>query len=374
MRKLLLTALVLAAGLTAGSSAADKSATRWRTLDVGGETILVGTPSWYSPTRNPELPLVISPHARGGSAAKNAVRWGNLPGSRGFIVVAPSLRGRVLDERRTWGYPPAMKRLVDSPAIARRLLPWLRWDAHRVYAAGFSMGGQESLLALARRPDLFAAVSVADSVTDFLRRWYEFPLSRLTRAEQPKATLELGGTPARVPWLYRRRSPAAFPRTIAFSGVPVQIWWNPEEDVVVHQQTTQSGKLSRMLQRLGAPVTPVVHHEPHGSVFRSGSSLGEIVDFLLAHRRSGPPARGFSYVSWQRSAQVWGWRFRSGDVGHRFWRIDAATAHGFRSSSSSWLEVDVPSWPTATIIDGRRTTIRSHVLRVRPGRHVVSFS
>ncbi len=221
------------------------------------------------------------------------------------------------------------------------------------------MGGQESLLALARRPDVFAAVSVADSVTDFLRRWYEFPRSPLARTEQPKATRELGGTPARVPWLYQRRSPATFARTIAFSGVPLQLWWNPNEQVVINQGTTQSGGFARLLLRLNpdSPVDPVVHREPHGWVFRAENALPKIVDFLLEHRRERPSA--FSYLSWLRSATVWGWRFRSGPVGHGFWRVDGVSAAAFRSASPSWLEVSPP---------GGRT------IRLAPGRHVVRLA
>lgn len=341
------------------TSTASETQTRWRVLHYAGGTLLVGTPSWYSPQRHPALPLVISPHARGGDPSKNAKRWGDLPGRRELIVLDPSLKGRVLGESRAWGYPPAIATLLRTPQIARRLLPWLRWDPDRVYAAGFSMGGQESLLALARRPDLFAAVSVADSVTDFVRRWYEFPRSPLASTEQPKATKEFGGTPARVPWLYRRRSPVTFARTVAFSGVPVQLWWNPNEQVVINQGTTQSGAFARLLERLNpdAPVDPVVHHEPHGWVFRAENDLPKIVDFLLAHRRQGPPAGGFSYVSWLRSARVWGWSFRSGDVGHGFWRINAANREGFRSSSPSWLTVTPPGG--------------SGPIRLAPGSHVV---
>jgi hypothetical protein len=180
-------------------------------------------------------------------------------------------------------------------------------------------------------------------VTNFYRRWSEFPLSPLTRAEQAKATRELGGTPAHVGWLYLRRSPVTFARTIAFSGVPLQIWWNPHEDVVVHQATTQSGAFVRLLRRLNpeAPVDPVVHERPHGEVFRSSGSLPDIVDFLLAHRRSPAPA-GFSYRSWQPNVRVWDWSFRSGDVGRGFWRIQNASEHGFQVWSPSWLVVTPP--------------------------------
>lgn len=358
MTKLFQLCLIALALAVVPASGASGTQTRWRILHYRGEAFLVGTPSWYSPQRNPALPLVISPHARGGDPSKNARRWGDLPGRRELIVLDPALKGRVLGESRAWGYPPAIATLVRAPQIAHRLLPWLRWDPDRVYATGFSMGGQESLLALARRPDLFAAVSVADSVTDFLRRWYEFPRSPLARTEQPKATKELGGTPARVPWLYRRRSPAAFARTIAFSGVPVQLWWNPDEQVVINQATTQSGAFSRLLLQLNpdAPIDPIVHHEPHGWVFRAENDLPQIVNFLLAHRRQHPSQ--FSYVSWLRSATVWGWRVRSGPVGHGFWRIDNATAGGFDTSSPSWLEVSLPG--------GRP-------IRLPPGRHSVVF-
>jgi dienelactone hydrolase len=359
VRSLRLTAAAAVLGclLAASATPAGTPSTRWRLVADGLE---VGTPAWYSPERNPPLPVVVSPHARGGDPAKNARRWGDLPGRKGIIVLAPTLKGRVLGETRAWGYPPAIAKLVATPTAAKRALPWLRWDSARVYLAGFSMGGQESLLALARAPDRFAAVAVADSVTDFYRRWYEFPLSPLTRAEQAKATREVGGTPARVGWLYRRRSPAAFARTIAFSGVPLQIWWNPHEDVVVHQGTTQSAGFVRLLRRLNpaAPVDAVVHDRPHGEVFRSSTSLPAIVDFLLAHERLPAPSAGFSYRSWQRSARVWGWSFRSGDVGRRFWRIDSASAHGFHVTTPATLAVTPP---------GRRT------MTFPPGRHLVSF-
>jgi pimeloyl-ACP methyl ester carboxylesterase len=354
--RLIIAAALLGCVLAGSAAPANTEATRWRVLPGH---LLMGAPAWYSPDRNPPLPLVLSPHARGGDPEKNARRWGDLPGRKGLIVLIPALKGRVLGETRAWGYPPAIAKLLDAPEAARRALPWLRWDADRVYAAGFSMGGQESLLALARRPDLFAAVAVADSVTDFVRRWSEFPLSPLTRAEQAKATLELGGTPAQVGWLYERRSPAQFARTIAFSGVPLQIWWNPHENVVVHQGTTQSAGFVRLLRRLNpdAPVEPVVHSRPHGHVFRSSASLPEIVDFLLAHRRKGPPAAGFSYRSWLPRARIWGWSFRSGDVGHGFWRIQDASTHGFQAWSSSWLVVTPPGMRPLRLSPGHVSVI-----------------
>src|SRR5689334_21491520 len=48
---------------------------------------LVVLPAWYGPDRAPSIPLVISPHGRGGTARGNAAYWGNLPALGPFAVV-----------------------------------------------------------------------------------------------------------------------------------------------------------------------------------------------------------------------------------------------------------------------------------------------
>ena len=78
---------------------------------------------------------------------------------------------------RSWAWPPDIAEMAALPRILRRRIPYLRYDPNRVYAAGDSMGGQETLMLVARQPDLFAAAVAADPVTNFVRRWYEFPVS-----------------------------------------------------------------------------------------------------------------------------------------------------------------------------------------------------
>ena len=166
------------------------------------------------------------------------------------------------------------------------------------------MGGQESLLALARRPDLFAAVAVADSVTDFYRRWFEFPLSPLTRAEQAKATRELGGTPAQVGWLYQRRSPARFVRTVAFSAVPTADLVEPPRG----RRRASGNDPERRVRAAAAPAESGCAGRsgcPFASA-RRGFPLDDLapsmVDFLLSHRRGGPPDSGSRTFLATRSA------------------------------------------------------------------------
>src|SRR6266700_5449734 len=50
-------------------------------------------PASYGPGNNPPLPLVISPHGRGGSGRVNAQYWGNLPAVGGFAVINPDGMG-----------------------------------------------------------------------------------------------------------------------------------------------------------------------------------------------------------------------------------------------------------------------------------------
>src|SRR5215203_1607729 len=110
---------------------------------VRSATVLL--PRWYGPRRNPPLPLVISPHGRGGTGAANARLWGNLPAIGRFAVVNPDGQGTRL-QRFSWGAPGQIDDLARMPMLVRRALPWLKIDTSRIYAFGGSMGGQETLL------------------------------------------------------------------------------------------------------------------------------------------------------------------------------------------------------------------------------------
>ena len=374
------TIIVALAGVFASGAAARlvaRPGTRLVRLDleqaVGAPgRVVVALPSWYSPERNPSLPLVISPAGRGGTALGNARRFGDLPGRLGFVVLSADLPGRLF-LRRAWAAPTEIAELSRLPELVARALPYLRFDPDRIYAAGDSMGGQEALILLARRPDLLAAVVAADPVTDFLLRWYAFPFSENSRGDQELATREVGATPDAAPWLYLRRSPDQFAPTIAFAGVPARIWWSTADEVVIGQAMEQAGPFVRRLRRLNprAPVSQVVTHGRHGQSFFAANRLPAMMRFLLSHRRHDPPAAGFSYVSWLPSATVWGWRFQAGSVRHGFWRVDGVRASGFATSSPVELLVRPPDMPGRAFVDGRRVAAMGGTVVVPAGHHVV---
>ena len=256
-------------------------------------TAYVLLPNWYGPGRNPELPLVISPHGRGVDGLMNARLWGNLPGIGGFAVVSPDGHGRLLG-RFSWGAAGQIADLARMPAIVSEALPWLRVDRSRVYAAGGSMGGQETLLLVARHPKLLAGAIAIDSLVDFTRQYGNFPhLSRGCNAKcervwgGPKgerlqwlARREVGGSPATAPAAYAERSPLSFAREIAASGVPLQLWWSRADKVVVDPHL-QTGRLATAIRshRPDAPLFERKGSWVHTAVMRADSLLPQ----MLAH-------------------------------------------------------------------------------------------
>lgn len=211
---------------------------------------VVVLPSRFGPASPPPpLPLVISPHGRGVRAITNARLWRELPGRGDFAVVCPGGMGRRLP-LHSWGFRGQIEDLARMPAILRAKRPWLRIDTSRIYAVGGSMGGHETLLLLGRHPRLLAGAVAFDSVTDFALRYQQFARSPRGTRLQALARLEVGGTPRTNRDAYVLRSPRNWLRTIARSGVPLQLWWSDADEIVIDQRT-QSGRFYEELLELG---------------------------------------------------------------------------------------------------------------------------
>ena len=242
-------------------------------------------PSWYGPHRHPAIPLIISPHGRGIGGRQNAELWGSLPAAGPFAVVNPDGQGRVLG-RYSWGSWGQVEDLARMPEIVTATLPWLRIDRRRIFAYGGSMGGQETLLLVARHPHLLAGAAVFDAVTDFARQYRMFPHltcdsscrrrweGSMGRGLQHLAREEVGGTPSSAPLSFRLRSPLTYARALASSCVPMQFWWS-NADRIVRDQREQTGKLFWEIRRLNpdAPVEEFVGFWIHSAEMRARTLL-----------------------------------------------------------------------------------------------------
>ena len=226
-------------------------------------------PSTYRPGANPPLPLIISPHGRALTGKVNAAIWGNLPARGPFAVVNPDARGRKLPGH-SWGYRGHIDDLARMPRILQRAIPWLKIDRRQIYAFGGSMGGQETLLLVARYPRLLAGAAAFDGVADFALQYRNFrrlscggPCRRLWGGPigpglRRLARKEVGGAPHKTPKAWARRSPLTYSRQIAASCVPLQLWWSVADRIVLDQHR-QSGRLFYELRRLN-PLAPVEAH------------------------------------------------------------------------------------------------------------------
>ena len=185
-------------------------------------------PAWYGPDNNPPLPVVVSPHGRGATGRSNAAFFGRLPAVGQFVVISPDGMGERLPNF-SYGAPGQIDDLARMPEFASRALPWLRIDRRRVYAIGSSMGGQETLLLVARHGDLLAGAAALDSVTDLARRYRQIPelpcsSSCLARWGMPYGSVlqstmarEVGGSPDEAAAAYAERSSLSQAREILAS-------------------------------------------------------------------------------------------------------------------------------------------------------------
>jgi pimeloyl-ACP methyl ester carboxylesterase len=192
------------------------------------------------------IPLVISPHGRGVGAGTNADLWGDLPGEGEFAVINPSGEGR-RTHFFSWGDPGEIDDLARMPAIAEA--HGVNVDPSRIYAFGGSMGGQETLLLVARYPHLLAGAAAFDPATDLARRYRDFATLPGGRSLQRLARREVGGTPTLDPRAYALRSPDHFVRQIAFSGVPLQLYWS-RRDRIIADQVSETGALAAEVREL----------------------------------------------------------------------------------------------------------------------------
>jgi pimeloyl-ACP methyl ester carboxylesterase len=196
------------------------------------------------------VPLIISPHGRGVSARRNTAFWGNLPTEGDFAVVCPAGQGRRLEDY-SWGDPGQIADLARMPEIVKTY--GVNVNLHRVYAFGGSMGGQESLLLAAEYPQVLAGVAAFDPATDMSRRYRDFASLKNGGFLRRLARVEIGGTPTTDPSAYALRSPDHYAEQLAFSNVPLQIYWSVRDQIITDQRY-EAGALADRIRDLNPDV------------------------------------------------------------------------------------------------------------------------
>jgi pimeloyl-ACP methyl ester carboxylesterase len=218
------------------------------------------------------LPLVVVPHAAGWTGEMTADLWKDAPIRHGVIAVFPFGHSRRLDLRSL----ASRGQMLDLAALPGEIeCAGLRVDSQRIYASGISMGGMEGLVLAGQHPDLLAAVVSFNGGID-LSAWDRDCAPDVAE----RMAFEIGGTPDELPEEYAARSPISY--ADAISRVPVLMYWDPNDEIVQHQEEKQSGALHRLVmeKRSDAPMTVRRHERGHTYV-----NPGIALKWLLTHTR-----------------------------------------------------------------------------------------
>jgi pimeloyl-ACP methyl ester carboxylesterase len=325
-------------------------------------TAVVVLPRDYVPGAAAEaLPCVVEARGRNFSAASHARCWEDLPSTRGFIVICADSSGR-RDPANSWGVAGQIDDLADLPAVVEASIPWVKIDRQRLYVVGPSMGGTEALTAIALHPDVFAAGISVDGVADLAARYREYGLvDRLDDRRLMRA--EIGGTPRQVPFKYAVRSPSHYAGTLALCGVPLTIWWSADDKLVIHQATTQTGKLYERIRTLSpdSPVTQRIGTGSHSTMLLADPAAA--VDYLCPAgiwrtRPQGPPGK-WVFKESRPLTHVWGYTVTAPRGLTRFYRL-SVNMNRLMVDAPARLSISVPyagAGPASVVINGASTTV-----------------
>jgi dipeptidyl aminopeptidase/acylaminoacyl peptidase len=177
--------------------------------------------AWYLPAAYGPVPQPAVVWAHGGPSAQTYDAWNpdlQSISQSGFAVLAPNYRGST-------GYGTEFRNmnlsdlgggdLEDVVAGAKWLAKQREIDKSKIAIFGRSYGGYMTLMALTKRPEVFAAGVALVPVTDWLEL-YELDDAALRKSDEEL----FGGPPEKKGELYRDRSPINFVSNIR---VPVLI-------------------------------------------------------------------------------------------------------------------------------------------------------
>ncbi|RME80709.1 MAG: alpha/beta fold hydrolase, partial [Caldilineae bacterium] len=168
-----------------------------------------------SPTApsTPKRPLLLLFHGwNGGPYDPFMTDYTNAVVDRDWFAVSPQQRGNMPHGQAL----ASLRTQHDAILLINYMLAHYPIDRDRIYVGGFSMGGMAAGTLAAKYPDIFAAAVTHEAITD-LRDWYY----EQNEFRQTQIVTETTGTPAEVPFEYRRRSPLELARNL--SNLPLAI-------------------------------------------------------------------------------------------------------------------------------------------------------
>ena len=233
----------------------------------------VALPRDLDPANNPAVPLIISPYGRGITGRANLNFWGDLPARGRFAVISPEGTGGCCRSTRGAG---AADRRSREHAVRRQGNAAVASDQASQRLCGGRQHGrpEDALLVLLQHPSRRAPPHspLSPRVPHFAPH-NPFLQSCSVRSGRSESCRRL-------------RAPQSDQlRAIAFSRLPLQMFWSTADEVVLDQRTTRPRSSNRIKElNPAAAVTGVAGSWSH--------SAGMAVNLPRALQHFGLPPPG----------------------------------------------------------------------------------
>lgn len=226
--------------------------------DYTSRELLLSLPLDYD--NNKKYPLIISPHPFGWSNFENYAHgtpdlvypfkgWMGISCKYNVIISLPLGHGRCF-EKISLAWEAQMQDISEIPLILDRIN--IKIKMGKIYICGLSMGGMESLVAMALFPELFKAGFTFNALVD-LAEWYNDIINGygseklLTTNTDGIIIEEIGGPPDDFLEEYRKRSPISYVKKL--SKTNLILYWSNKDNIVPHQEKYHNKKLFELLKK-----------------------------------------------------------------------------------------------------------------------------
>ena len=346
-------------------------------------------------------PLLVAVHARAGTMEKGLNWFDQEADTKGWLLASAELHGRwpvppecqvypsaqschyddrVLAGTTYSGGPPypdphpkpgyyayaSLESQYDVIGTVDHMVQNFNVDLNRIYLAGYSMGGQGTVVTAAKFPHLFAAIFDAKGPTDMVT-WHDEQVAyegsqnaRPVRAMTKEC--HLGGvrkTPNEHPFCYERRSGLNFARNLIH--VPISVTHSISDAVVPYHHSTD---LAMAINSYGPDQTvTVIPEESHDPAIDGGPPSyhffepdpNDVLGFLDLYTLNSNP----TYIN-----------IKTDESKSYYWlNID-------QSGGEHWTEVEATYNPaaktvTATISDSNQLTLGFNLGSTEPITDVI---
>ena len=174
--------------------------------------------------------------------------WSGISDKYKVILTSPLGHGRHF-EKISLAWEAQMEDISKIPSILERLD--IKIKSEKIYICGLSMGGMETITAMALYPEIFKAGFSFNALVDLVA-WYKDivdghgSIKLLEMKVNQVIVEEIGGTPVELLEEYRKRSPINYINRL--SGSNLMLYWSIKDNIIPNQENNHNKKLYKLLK------------------------------------------------------------------------------------------------------------------------------